>query len=404
MFAGFDENPTPTGSQDSPLGATADGPGAAAGIAGFGGGAVGASTPQRMTGQRNENSVLFSLTNLQQLASRGGTPAEAAPLAASQVSVSTGAPAAVEGSGLIDIRALAKSTTPGTKTAPSQAVDDLLAIGTGGGASLGTPLLGPAPLDTSDSSRWLWIGGAAIAVLAIVGAGVGVGMVLGGSEDDALEITTATGQEPSEPMPGSNEVATAAQAPADPPEDALAVAEPIEAATIEEPTEAEIQAPAAQKRTSSSSRRRQRTSRSSSSSSSKSTASAKPAPKKRSSNNLDALMDEVVGGSSPSKSKQTTRSSSSSSSSLPDAPTRNDVKTALQGVSGAVKSCKKDSGGTAAVSVVFSGKTGRVSSARVTSGPFKGTAVGSCIASAAKRARVPRFKQSSFKVTFPYRL
>lgn len=114
-------------------------------------------------------------------------------------------------------------------------------------------------------------------------------------------------------------------------------------------------------------------------------------------------MDEVVGGSSPSRPKQTTRSSSSGSS-LPGTPTRNDVKTALQGVSGAVKSCRKDSGGTAGVSVVFSGKTGRVSSAKVTSGPFKGTAVGSCIASAAKRARVPRFKQSSFKVTFPYRL
>jgi hypothetical protein len=116
-------------------------------------------------------------------------------------------------------------------------------------------------------------------------------------------------------------------------------------------------------------------------------------------------MDEVVGGSSPSsKPKQTTKSSRSGSSSLPNAPTRNDVKTALQGVSGAVKSCKKDSGGTAAVSVVFSGTTGRVSSAKVSSGPFKGTPVGSCIASAVKRARVPRFKQSSFKVTFPYRL
>jgi len=403
MFAGFDESPTPTGSQSSPLAAGADDSGAAAGIAGFGGGAVGASTPQRMTGQRNENSVLFSLTNLQQLASRGGSPAEAAPAAASQPSVSAGPQAAAEGSGLIDIRALAKSTTPGTRAAPSQAVDDLLAIGTGGGgAALGAPLFGPAPLDTSDGSRWLWIGGAAIAVIAIVGAGIGVGMALGGSEDAALEITTAAEQDPSQPMPGSNEVATAAQAPADPPKKALAVAEPIEAATIEEPAEAapEIQEPAPKKRTSSSSQRLQRTSRSSS----KSTASAKPAPKKRSSNNLDALMDEVVAGSSPSRPKQTTRSSSSSSSSLPDTPTRNDVKTALQGVSGAVKSCRKDSGGTAGVSVAFSGKTGRVSSARVTSGPFKGTAVGSCIASAAKRARVPRFKQSSFKVTFPYRL
>jgi F0F1-type ATP synthase membrane subunit c/vacuolar-type H+-ATPase subunit K len=378
---------------------------------GFGGGAIGASTPQRMTGQRNENSVLFSLTNLQQLASRGGSPSEAAPAAASQSSASTGAQSgpqpAGEGSGLIDIRALAKSTTPGTKAAPSQAVDDLLSIGTGGGAALGAPLLGPAPLETSDGNRWLWIGGAAIAVIAIVGAGIGVGMALGGSEDDALEITSAVEQQPSQAMPGSTDVATAAQAPADPPEEALANAEPVEAATIEEPAEAapapEINEPAPKKRTSSSSKRRERTSKSSTRSTAASTPA--PAPKKRSGNNLDALMDEVVGGSSsPSKAKRASTSSSSSSSSLPDAPTRGDVKTALQGVSGAVKSCKKDSGGTAAVNVVFSGKTGRASSAKVASGPFKGTPVGSCIESAVKRARVPRFKQSSFKVTFPYRL
>jgi predicted Zn finger-like uncharacterized protein len=405
MFAGFDESPTPTGAQDSPFAAASDDSGARAAAAGFGGGAVGGSAPQRMTGQRNENSVLFSLSNLQQLASRGGSPSSAAPAAARQPSTSAGAQsglqAAGEGSGLIDIRALAKSTTPGTRSAPSQAVDDLLAIGTGGGAALGAPLLGPAPLDTSDGNRWLWIGGAAIAVIAIVGAGVGVGMVLGGSEDDALEITAAAEPEPAQPMPGSNKVATAAQAPADPPEQALAAEEPIEAATLEDPVEAapEIGEPEPPKaRTSSSSQRRQRTSRSTEA------ARPEPAPKPRNGNNLDALMDEVVGGAPSSAPKQTAKSSSSSDSSLPDAPSRDDVKTALQGVSGAVKDCKTDAGGTAAVNVVFSGKTGRVSSAKVTSGPFEGTPVGSCIASAVKRARVPRFKQSSFKVTFPYRL
>jgi hypothetical protein len=116
-------------------------------------------------------------------------------------------------------------------------------------------------------------------------------------------------------------------------------------------------------------------------------------------------MDEVVGGSSSTKKpKQTSASSSRESSSLPEAPSRNDVKTALQGVSGGVKACRKDSGGTATVNVTFSGKTGRASGAKVASGPFKGTPIGSCIESAVKRARVPRFKQSSFKVTFPYRL
>jgi hypothetical protein len=410
MFAGFDESPTPTKSEDSPLAMASEDAGSAPASlgAGFGGGAMAASAPERMTGQRNENSVLFSLSNLQQLASRGGSPAESAPVASqpsAPASPQASSQAAGEGSGLIDIRALAKSTTPGTKAAPSQAVDDLLAIGTGaGGGALGAPLLGPAPLETSDGNRWLWIAGVAIAVIAIVGAGVGVGMALGGSDDDALEIAAAADAEPSEPVPGSDEVATAAQAPSDPPNEALAAADPSETATIEEPVAAapapapEIKEPTARKRTSSSSQRRQRTTRSST------TPKPAPEPKKRSSNNLDALMDEVVGGSSPSRSRPTAKSSSSSGSNLPDAPTRNDVKTALQGVSGAVKACRKDSGGTAGVNVTFSGKTGRATGAKVTSGPFKGTAVGSCIESAVKRARVPRFKQPAFKVTFPYRL
>jgi len=312
--------------------------------------------------------------------------------------------AAGEGSGLIDIRSLAKSTTPGNRAAPSPAVDDLLSLGTSG-AALGTPLLGPAPLEASDGNRWLWIGGAVIAVLAI-GAGIGVGMAFGGSDDDALEITAEPAPQPSQPVPGASEIAAAAQAPAEPPVQALAVADPIEAATIEEePIEQEaapsVETPEPRKRSSTSAQRRQRPSRSSET---RRQAEASPPPKKRSGNNLDALMDEVVGGSSPSKSKQATKSSSSSDSSLPDSPTRDDVKTALQGVSGAVKDCRKDEGGTATVDVTFSGSSGRATRAKVASGPFKGTPVGSCIESAVRRARVPRFKQSTFKVTFPYRL
>ena len=413
MFAGFDESPTPTNREvdESPLAASAsaDAGGAMAG-AGLGGGAMAGASPQRMTGQRNENSVLFSLSNLQQLAGRGGA-AEPAPAPVSQpaaMSAGANAPqAAGEGSGLIDIRALAKSTTPGTQAAPTQAVDDLLAIGTGGGAStLGTPLLGPAPLETSDSNRWLWIAGAAVAVIAIVGAGVGVGIALGGSDDEALEIAAPAVQE-AQPQPGGAAMAAAApseQAPqpeAEPQEAAVVdiePEEPVAAATLEEPSKPSTRQRTAPKKRSSSERRQQ-------------SARAKQEPKqatpKRKSNNLDALMDEVVGGkstSSSSKPKQRSAASSPSTSGLPDAPSRTDVKTALQGVSGAVKACRKDAGGVAAVAVTFSGKTGRAAGAKVASGPFKGTPVGSCIEAAVKRARVPRFKQSSFKVTFPYRL
>lgn len=405
MFAGFDEAPTPTDTESSPLAASASGDSGAS-LGGMGGGAMAGAAPQKMTGQRNENSVLFSLSNLQQLASRGGSPAEASAPVASQPQASTGAlagsQAAGEGSGLIDIRALAKSTTPGTKAAPSQAVDDLLAIGAGAGGTLGAPLLGPTPLETSDGNRWLWIGVVVVAAIAVVGGGVVFGMALGGSEDDALEIAAPSVQpQPSEPTPGSNPAAAATQAPAEPEQEAAVVdiepEEPVAAATLEEPEKPQAKSQsAARKRTSSSTApRRQRTA----------SAPKEAAPPKRKGNNLDALMDEVVGGpSSSSKPKQTSSSSSSSSSSLPDAPSRNDVKTALQGVSGGVKACRKDAGGTATVNVTFSGKTGRATGAKVASGPFKGTPIGACIESAVKRARVPRFKQSSFKVTFPYRL
>ncbi len=405
MFGAFDENPTPTDSKDSSL-AVGSGPGESLGGmgAGLGGGGIGA--PQRMTGQRNENSVLFSLSNLQQLASGTGAAsssrAQPSPSASTRSTPQTGG----EGSGLIDIRALAQSTTPGTKPAPSQSVDDLLAIGAGGGA-LGAPLLGPTPLETSDGNRWLWIAGAAVAVIAIVGAGIGVGMALGGGEDDALEITAAADPQPNQPPSRSAEETIAAQAPADPPSEALADPEPAgdtEAATIEEATEAperssapDTRKPEPRERRSPNTSRRQRTER----------ASAEreaPQPRARKGNNLDQLMDEVVGGSPAKSTSKQTSSSRSTDSSLPDSPARNDVKTALQGVSGAVRGCKKDEGGMATVDVVFSGKTGRATSARVASGPFKGTPVGSCIESAVKRARLPRFRQSTFKVTFPYRL
>jgi len=411
MFAGFDENPTPTPADAEPSPATSAAHDAGAS---FGGDAIGGGAPQRMTGQRNENSVLFSLSNLQQLASRSGSPAESTSMASQPPGASLGAqsapPPSGEGSGLIDIRALAKSTTPGTRAAPSQAVDDLLAIGTGGGAALGAPLLGPAPDETSYGNRWLWIGGVAIALIAIFGSAVGLGVVLGGSDEDALEITAENQAAPAVPIPGSNAVAASAQAPIEPPDEALAAGDgtqPIQAATIEdnapEPAPG-LEEPSPKKRSASDTPRRARTPRRTASAASASSPASSPAPKKRS-GNLDALMDEVVGGSSPTtRPKRSSTTSSRDSSSLPDAPSRNDVKTALQGVSGGVKACRKDSGGTATVQVTFSGKTGRASGAKVASGPFKGTPIGSCIESAVKRARVPRFKQSSFKVTFPYRL
>jgi predicted Zn finger-like uncharacterized protein len=408
MFTGLDESPAGADNPEAaPLAASQEGdPGALGGMGGgVGGGAMGAA-PARMTGQRNENSVLFSLSNLQQLASRGGSRGEASAQPA-RAQAAADSQASGEGSGLIDIRALAKSTTPGTKAAPSQVVDDLLSIGaSAGGGTLGAPLLGPAPMETSDDNRWLWIAGAAVGAIAIVVAGIGVGMALGGPDDDGLEVARqAPGQEA--PVTGSNAVATAVRAPTRATEETaeLEAQEPEEAPV--QPLEApELEEPVAKKSTSSSRQRSSSTKRRRARGSTATSApKAEPTPaKKRNSTNLDALMDEVVGGSSSKKTTTTRSKSSTSGSSLAAAPSRNDVKTALQGVSGGVKACSKGAGGTAVVDVTFGGSTGRVTRAKVASGPFKGTPVGGCIEKAVKRARVPRFKQSSFKVKFPYRL
>ncbi len=87
--------------------------------------------PGKLTGQRNENSVLFSLNALTQNA-----PKEESPQAAG------------EGSGLIDIRALSASMG-NTGPAKSSHVDDIMNLGGGGAfsAALAAPVLAPPMMD-----------------------------------------------------------------------------------------------------------------------------------------------------------------------------------------------------------------------------------------------------------------
>src|SRR5690606_33428083 len=105
--------------------------------------AASAASAQKLRGERNENSVLFSLNNLAQLAS-DSRPAPSSSAAASSGSApaghATGA-AGGEGSGLIDIRSMASAYMGGSggaavgKPATSSAIgsiDDLPVFGGGG--------------------------------------------------------------------------------------------------------------------------------------------------------------------------------------------------------------------------------------------------------------------------------
>ncbi|MEO0324743.1 MAG: GYF domain-containing protein, partial [Myxococcota bacterium] len=143
-----------------------------------------ASSDANMTGQRNENSVLFSLSNLQALATGEEEGAAASPEAPAPSGPIAGA-AAGEGSGLIDIRALASATS--ATAASSGAGDgggaaaDLLSIGGGGGgvtSGLGGPVLAPAQAEPEKSNKGMAIGLAVVAVLVLGLLGVVIKMMM----------------------------------------------------------------------------------------------------------------------------------------------------------------------------------------------------------------------------------
>lgn len=137
-------------------------PSSGAAAAGHDGGRV-----ESLTGQRHENSVLFSLSNLQSLAMPAAKPAATASSGSS----------ATEGSGLIDIRAMAASTL-GSSGGPgpsfggfggggSSAADDLPAFGA---FSPAAPVLLPLS-SRSGPPAWVYV---IIALFALAIAGIGL--------------------------------------------------------------------------------------------------------------------------------------------------------------------------------------------------------------------------------------
>jgi len=81
------------------------------------------------------------------------------------------------------------------------------------------------------------------------------------------------------------------------------------------------------------------------------------------------------------------------------------ARAALAAAAANAKACKKPGGptGSGKAQVTFS-TSGRVTSANVISGPFGGTAVGGCVASTFRRARVPKFSGSPKTVAKSFRI
>lgn len=417
-----DEEGTPANTEEQDLFADAS----AAAVAPLtGGGASGnpraASPEAKMTGARNENSVLFSLKNLQALAT--GT----------DDAVQTGAPgagfASGEGSGLIDIRALASATA--AQQAPVDNIDahkdELLSLAGQGSAfgGLASPMMAPAPEESGGGSKsaiYASIIGAGVVVAAAV---VAVGFLTRPDPQTAAALPVApamatTSAMPEQPMPNSGAAAVSGAEKAGPGEPSSEGELAARAAADQaDGDEAEDESGAEHARDGLGPKRRraemiakrkarkadgagkpERPDSADVGSSAPASAAVAPARKSPANATIDDLLDGALGGKSGGAPKRKPAPAAAASN-LPEKPSRDDVMQAMNAVKGPVAACGQGESGVAFANVTVAGDTGRVTNATIEG---QTGAVGSCIARAVRKAKFPRFQASTFKVKFPFRL
>lgn len=373
------------------------------------------SQEQAMTGARNENSVLFSLSNLQALAtggpSDGGGGASPAPMASSGPAPGH---ASGEGSGLIDIRALASATAATSSSSGGGAggpADDLLSIGGSGGlgSSLGAPVLAPAAPEPEEGNKkmMLILGGVGILVVGLL-----VALIVVLTREPA-PVAQAGAPGANTAGPGTPETPATAAAAGGTEAATENAGQPVTGTMTEEASDEgdegegdEGEADEGDDEGGSASGRRSRRARrgarggSGGGSGGGSTAMSDPAPamtSRMSNGSIDDLLDQAIGGGG---SMMSAAMSSAMASNLPAQPSRDDVGRALRGVSGRVAGCGSGTAGVANASISFA-SSGRVRSVRVTGVP---PAVQSCVSRGVRSARVPPFSRSSFSVNFPFRV
>jgi predicted Zn finger-like uncharacterized protein len=385
-------------------------PRASAGQFGGGGGggleAAPAGEP-KMTGQRNENSVLFSLNNLQALATGGGAKASAP--AASEAQRPGYASSKSEGSGLIDIRAMAAQTLSAAPSPSSGGeLSDLPAFSAAPVFSpvVAAPILMPSP--SSGMPKWVWgvIGGGGLVVVAMVVLVVVV-LTRSGRPVDVPPTTIALNTNPN-PASGTSLGAL---------EKGLEKAAGAEKAAAEKAAAEKPPEKAAEKEKSGSRKvaaagsRHERSKKDdplglgASSPSSPSAAPAeKPSKPKRGGDDLDALLDGATGGRSEKRSAAPREAPPppADDPSLPEQLQRGDIVSGMSAVSSRVHGCFEQYKvpGTAMVALVIA-KSGRVQSANV-QGALAGTPTGDCVGRAVKGASFKKFRGSSMSISYPF--
>ncbi len=353
-----------------------------------GGAAAAAAAPaadDKLTGQRNESSVLFSLSAL----TKDKEPA------GGNRTTATG-----DGSGLIDIRALSASMDDSDKKKDTGArVDDIMNLSGGGafGAALAAPILAPPPLEAVDMSAmsgappqkqnktlvFAILGGCAFIAIAIVAAIVltrGSGDTKTAEKDkpaaSAAPDGTGTGTGAA-PTPDPNAAGTGAVAANDktpaPPGTGEAPKTPgTPAAKVAMNTNPGPAPKAGDNHAA------------------PTPPAPAPAPAPTQPKSLNDALGEAV-----QKPKAPESSGGGGGSTAPF--DRGAAAAALGGVN--VQSCKKPDGptGSGHVTVTF-GPDGSVQKAEVDQPPYQGTPVGGCIAGKYRGAHVPSFGGAPVRV------
>lgn len=411
------------GSQDLFRSPAAPAPAASSGFGGFItsgaalGGAVedlrprasgnGASAPSNdgLTGQRHENSVLFSLSNLEALA---------APPQATNAVPRPGVSAPTEGSGLIDIRSMAAMTLGAGAGATEGGApsSDLPAFG-GPQFSPIAPVLLPLAAPTGPS-KWLYgllIAGIAVAgVLAFAFVKILTRPVVVPAITPPSEIAAV----PPAPAAAAPAPAVAAQ-PAEPPttappanEENLPPREESKVVAAKTPDTKPARGGKAAKRGGQGARAS--ASRAPAVAAGTTAAASKPEPaaadKPKGGSALDDLLQSALGGSKkPSAGRPRDEETDTAPKKAPvslGSLQRTDMVSGMQGVTSKVKDCYNQYKVPGVAMVKVGVKGGRVSSAHV-SGKFAGTPTGHCVEAAVKSARFPQTEPTSFDYPFPLR-
>jgi len=339
-----------------------------------------------LTGQRNENSVLFSLSNLEALA----VPAQSGNIRSPSSTSNT------EGSGLIDIRSMAALTLSDGSSSESRRMSDAL-------PTFSTPQFSPVapvllPMSTSGPPKWVY---PVLALLGIAITALGISIYIVASKPPpglppppppTPPAAPATAPTAAAPTPGAEgaKPATSEEKPAAQPTEEKA---PEKARTA---GKGEKKPRKGDQTGGKGSTEGKKGSETATTSPTQSPEPAKPAKKPRGGGSLDDLLGEVgssrkPGGGADEGAKPAVKLITLSQS---------DIVGAMKAVQPKVQACANQYKvpGTAMATInVATG--GRVSAATVT-GKFAGTPTGSCVEAAAKTAKFPPCQAMSFPWPF----